>query len=215
MTEENLRIALIDDQEGVRETIREWLGRRDGYCCVGVWDSVENALDRLGWIKPDVLLLDLHLGRSESIDQLSDIRKVIPETAILMLTGEDDYQWIRRALTSGVNGYLLKSSAPAAIPAAIEELRKGGLALSGQVARSLIDRHLVVADSEQLNVLTQRERQILHHMSEGRAYKEIAACLDISHQTVRTHGRNILTKLKVTSATAAVLVYLHATRSVG
>lgn len=206
---ETVRIVLIDDDEDLRDSVRLWINQYPAYQCVGSWASVVEAMERLAWKKPQIILLDLHLGQDTTIDSISLIRSAAPDTRIIILTGDHDYFWIKKALQNGADGYLLKSSLPDIIPVAIQESMAGGTPLSGLVSRQLLDQNLPSSPATTaLQSLTARERTVLSHMSDGLEYKEIATLLNISTETTRTHARNILTKLGVPNKTTAVILYL-------
>lgn len=206
-------VAIIEDEEDMRETVRSWLRDQPGIQCVGAWSSLGEAVERVFWIKPDVILLDLHLADGDSLKGITTIREIVPATKIVMMTGEGDYSWIEQCLNKGANGYLLKGSLPGIIPVAIREVLTGGTPLSGAVARKLVEQNL--PETETVNdyeKLTDRERVVLGYMAEGLGYKEIAGRLELSIETVRTHSRNILIKLRAPNKTAAVVIYLQINR---
>lgn len=206
-------VAIIDDEEDMRETVRSWLHEQQSIQCAGAWSSLKEAAERISWIKPDVILLDLHLADGDSLQGIKLIRELVPTTKIVMMTGEGDYSWIEQCLKKGADGYLLKASLPGIISVAIREVLAGGTPLSGDVARKLVEQNL--PETETVNdyeKLTDRERVVLGYMAQGLGYKEIANHLELSTETVRTHSRNILTKLRAPNRTAAVVIYLKINR---
>lgn len=206
-------VAIIDDEEDMRETVRSWLHEQQSIQCAGAWSSLKEAAERISWIKPDVILLDLHLADGDSLQGIKLIRELVPTTKIVMMTGEGDYSWIEQCLKKGADGYLLKASLPGIISVAIREVLAGGTPLSGDVARKLVEQNL--PETETVNdyeKLTDRERVVLGYMAQGLGYKEIANHLELSIETVRTHSRNILTKLRAPNRTAAVVIYLKINR---
>ena len=211
MTEIVIRVAIVDDEASVRDSLRYWLNHAPGFQCVGAWNSTDDALESISWNKPNALLLDLHLLRDSSLAAIPELKKSVPNMAILMLTGEEDYFWVKQALQAGADGYLLKKNAADNLALALKDVLKGGKPLSADISRRLIQEHIAPAsDDSELASLTPRERMILQKLSEGLVYKEIAHVCDISLETVRTHARRILKKLGVGTKTEAVLKFLKA-----
>jgi DNA-binding NarL/FixJ family response regulator len=210
MANPDVKVAVVDDEKTIRDLLRDWLNEQIGFQCVGAWSGISELSGALAWKKPDVILLDVHMPPDTGIDLLPRIKAVLRETRVVMLTAEEDYFWIKQALQRGASGYLLKSGMPGNLAAGINDVMAGGSPLSGRVGRQLIERHLTPADeSPQLDTLSPRERLVVHELSEGMVYKEIAAKHGISLETVRTHARRIFRKLGVQNRTEAVLVYMR------
>jgi DNA-binding NarL/FixJ family response regulator len=203
------RVAIIDDEESMRDALRLWLDHSDEFQCVGSWSNPADAARDILWKKPEVTLLDLHLAKGTSIEAIAALKLLLPEMKVITLTGEEDYYWIERALKSGADGYLLKATIRGRLAGAITEALAGGCPLSGQVSRKLVNQKLQPGVGDQyFSSLTPRERLVLHEMSDGMVYKEIAAKHSISPETVRTHVRQIFKKLRVHNRTEAVLAYM-------
>lgn len=212
MGSQEIKIGVVDDEKSIRDQLRRWLAAQDRFQCVGAWAGMSEMADSMAWKRPDVILLDVHMQPESGVDLLPRIKAVLPETRVIMLTGEDDYFWIKQALQRGADGYLLKSGLPDNLAPAIDDAMSGGSPLSGKVSRQLIDHNLRATDQESsLDKLSPRERMVLHELSEGLVYKEIAAKHEISLETVRTHARRIFRKLGVQNRTEAVLAYLRNT----
>lgn len=210
MAEPPKSVAVIDDEESVRENLRNWLNGREDFHCVGAWSGLAETAESLVWKKPTVVLLDLHMDSETGLDLLPQIKAALPTTKVIILTGEEDYYWIKQALQCGADGYLLKSGLPENLPGAIKEVLEGGSPLSGKVSRELIAQNLQnhVGPSP-IDSLSPREKMVLHELSVGLVYKEIASKHEISLETVRTHARRIFRKLGVQNRTEAVLAYLR------
>lgn len=214
MNELNIRVAIVDDEAPIRDSLRHWCNQHPGYQCVGQWPTVADALDAIAWSKPHVLLLDLHLAGTESIESIARLKEKVPDLAVLMLTGEDDYYWVEQALQRGADGYLTKMSASECLGQALRDVLQGGSPLTPDVSRKLIAEHIVkTRDTSAIDQLTPRERMVLAKLAQGLVYKEIADHCDISLETVRTHARRIFKKLNVGTKTEAVLKYLKSNRS--
>ncbi|MGB0582820.1 MAG: response regulator [Limisphaerales bacterium] len=212
MGDSKINVAVIDDEEAVRENLRNWLNVQEDFHCVGAWSGLAEMSESLVWKKPAVVLLDLHMGSQTGLDLLPQIKLAVPTTKVIILTGEEDYYWIKQALQCGADGYLLKSGLPDNLSGAVKEVLDGGNPLSGKVSRELIQNNLPCTPGPSpIDALSPREKMVLHELSVGLVYKEIAAKHEISLETVRTHARRIFRKLEVQNRTEAVLAYLRHT----
>jgi DNA-binding NarL/FixJ family response regulator len=157
--------------------------------------------------------MDINLGIGESgIDCVRELKPLMPATNFMMCTVYEDDEKIFEALSAGASGYILKKTEPKKMLEAIKELNEGGAPMSSQIARKVVfafrDKPVSVSSAEE-NVaqLSQREKQILEELSRGLMYKEIAAVLKISSETVRKHVYHIYEKLHVTNRVEAVNKY--------
>jgi DNA-binding NarL/FixJ family response regulator len=131
------RVAILDDEQTMRETLRTWLEHSTEFQCVGAWSSSAEAIQEILWKKPEVALLDLHMAKGTSLETISTFKTMLPEMKVITLTGEGDYYWIERALKAGADGYLLKTTLHERLAGAIAEALAGGCPLSGEVSRFL------------------------------------------------------------------------------
>ncbi|MGI9253924.1 MAG: LuxR C-terminal-related transcriptional regulator, partial [Thermomicrobiales bacterium] len=160
--------------------------------------------------KPDIAVLDLHLGDGEGIDLIRQIRAVNPKCRVLLLTAATDLDDRARAVEAGADGVMYKSSSVTDVIAAIRKLSTGeALLAQGEVIDLLRyaarRRERDWSAKSSLERLTPRERQVLEEVAKGLSDKEIAVALSVSHETVRTHMVNILGKLGVESRLQALL----------
>jgi len=204
-----IRVLIVEDDDGVRESIAELLGRAEKIECVGQFGAAEAALRQFPVLVPDVAMLDINLPRMSGIQCAKQIKAARPETQILMLTIYDDSEQVFQALRAGASGYLLKCSSPDEIVQAIRDVYDGGAPMSRQVARKVIGFFQGIGKSEPtIETLTPREQEVLRYLARGLLYKEIAESLSISVETVRGHLHNIYGKLHVQSRTEVVVKYL-------
>lgn len=203
-----IRVAIVEDDEGLATSLKWLLNGTDGFECVGTWSSGEAALAEIGNVMPDVVLMDLNLPGMDGAACARRIKGMLPSTQIMVLTMFEDDEKVFNSLESGASGYLLKRTSPARILEAIRELREGGSPMSPHIARLVVQRFQSPPSSAELASLTPREQQILALLSKGFLYKEIGAQLGIGFETVRTHLRSIYDKLHVHSRTEAVVKYL-------
>lgn len=196
-----IRVYVVDDHPAMREAICAELAREDDIHVVGSAATAAEA--RLGLLSTptDVAIIDLVLPDSTGSALIAAVRPELPTTDFLVLSAYEDYDRIYSALLAGAVGYLGKAYATGALAESIREVRAGGSPMSSQIARKVIQAfHNIVKPQMPIGLLSDREQQILHILVTGRSYKEIAATLFISVETVRTHVRNIYRKLQVHSA---------------
>lgn len=207
-SEGTIRVAVVEDDAKLRQTLVTFINRSEGMRCVASFGSAEEALNALPQHKPDVVLMDIRLPGMNGVDCVSRLRKLLPDTKPVMLTAYEDADEVFRSLTIGAFGYLLKSVEPQRLREAIREAHNGGSPISGSVARKLVDFFQqtteTAKDSDSLSALSSRETDILRLLSKGFAYKQIAAELDISLNTIRTHIKRIYEKLHVHSRLEAI-----------
>jgi DNA-binding NarL/FixJ family response regulator len=159
---------------------------------------------------PDVVLMDIGLPGISGIECICTLKPIIPKTQIMMLTVFEDDQRIFQSLAAGATAYLVKKTPPAKLLEAITDLHAGGSPMSNQIARRLVGEfQKSKSHASETEGLSPRETEVLHLLAKGFLYKEIAAQLCISQQTVRTHLRNIYEKLQVRTRTEAVIKALH------
>jgi DNA-binding NarL/FixJ family response regulator len=207
------KVAIVEDNAGVRESWAALLNAEPGFECVGAYESGEAALASLTATHPDVVLMDINLPGMSGIECTARMREKLPGVQVLMVTVYGDNEHIFEALKAGASGYLLKCSEPADLSRSIVEVMRGGAPMSGQIARRVIDvfRQPAPVANEGAR-LTPREEEILHLLAKGYANKEIASRLAASVETVRVHVRHIYEKLHVHSRTAAAAKYLSSPR---
>jgi DNA-binding NarL/FixJ family response regulator len=204
-----IQVAIVEDDNGLRENMREWLGQQSSLSCIGTFGTAEAAINGLPKCRPDVWLVDINLPGQSGIFFVAKLGTVQPQAKALMLTAYEDGERIFEALKAGAIGYLLKRHAARQLLSAIQQLYNGGAPMSPEVARKVVAHfHQATQGRPDLDALTARERGILDQLSKGSAYKEIADHLHISIDTVRTHLRSIYDKLHVHSRTEAVVKYL-------
>jgi DNA-binding NarL/FixJ family response regulator len=206
-----ISIAIVDDSADLRENIAGYLNASPGFRCSKAYPSAEAALAGLPQSPPDVVLMDINLGK-RSLDGIECVRRLktlLPRVQIIMLTVFEDADKIFRALAAGATGYLLKRLPPAQLLEAIREVMAGGAPMSTSIALKVVQSFQTSAahgaDSAELS---QREREVLSGLAKGLAYKQIADQLNVSIHTVRNYIRRIYEKLHVRSRTEAVAKYL-------
>ena len=203
-------VAIVEDNAGICEELQHVVAQAADLQCVCVCRNAESALRRLPAARPHVIIMDINLPDGSGIECTMRVKRLLPDTQILMFTIADEADTIVKALEAGASGYLLKSTHATGIVAAIHEVVSHGAPLSRDIARKLVERfHKAPTHAETIEPLTPREEEILLHLSRGLLYKEIGEHLGIKIDTVGSHVKNIYRKLQVRTRTEAVVKYLR------
>jgi len=203
-----IRVALVEDQGGLRESLQKALTGVPGITCVASCANAEQAIEELPSVLPHVVLMDINLPGMSGVECVRQLVERVPGILVVMLTVFDNTEAIFNSLKSGACGYLHKPVRGRELIAAIREVAAGGSPMSAKIARMVVQAfsHPVVpAPSTQPQAsLTDREQAVLDLILEGYPYKQIADRLDLSVYTVNFHIRNIYGKLQVHSRSEAV-----------
>jgi DNA-binding NarL/FixJ family response regulator len=198
-------VAVVEDDRGLREQLVKILETAPDIKYIGSFGSAEEALPNILEKRPDVVLMDIKLPGMSGIQCVAEIKKVVPEMQIIMVTVYEDSERIFRALKAGANGYLVKSSPPDQLLEAIRDVYKGGAPMSSHIARKVVKHfHMIGPSTREAENISPREREVLDLLSEGFIYKEIGDKLNIGAETVRTYVKNICQKMHVRSRLEAV-----------
>ncbi len=200
-----IRVAIVDDDEEIRNGLRWIIEQTDGYHLTGVYKNYTEALHGIGDTQPDVVLMDIGLPGKSGIECVRDLKMRYPAVQFVMQTVYADDENIFESLRAGAVGYLLKKTPTAKFLQAISDANNGGAPMSGEVARKVLQyfqapKKKTSADYE----LSDREVDVLKALTEGHSYKAIADKLFVSVHTVRFHLHNIYEKLHVSSRAEAV-----------
>jgi len=205
-----IRVSIIEDDDWIRENLAREVSRTSGFTCAGAYANGEDALARIPGNVPDVALMDINLPKMDGIECVRQLKALVPSVQILMLTVYEDSDKIFNSLLAGASGYLLKRTPQADIIAAIAEVHRGQSPMTGHIARKVVQYFNQRGYAHQeVERLSKREREVLDHLAQGNAYKEIADVLSLSIDTIRMHIKGIYGKLHVHSRGEAVAKYLH------
>lgn len=203
----DLSVCIVDDNKELCHYLEQILNMTDGFHCMLKATTVDEAISHIPRLQPDVVLMDINLGSDKTgIDCVRVLKPYLPATNFMMCTVYEENEKIFEALAAGASGYILKKTDPARLLHAIRELFEGGAPMSREIAKKVVQafQRPPIAINKELNLLSKREKEILEHLSRGLMYKEIAAELYISTETVRKHVYNIYEKLHVNNRVAAV-----------
>ena len=206
---EQIRLMLVDDHAVVRAGLCSYADAVPGLSVVGEAVDGADALGRLAELAkegrlPDVILMDLIIPGIDGIQVGSLITARYPTVKILIMTSFSERENVRRAIDSGLSGYILKDAGSDEIVSAVRAATRGELYLDSAVTRCLTDP--AERGGTGLEELTPREREVLIHIATGQSNKQIARHLRISERTARTHVSNLFAKLGVVSRTQAALL---------
>ena len=199
-------IWILEDHEVFAKQIRRLIGAEADLVCPHHFTCAADLYDKLKFTneRPDLLLLDLGLPRRDGLEVLGDIRSLMPELKVLILTAFDDREKVYRAICNGAFGYLLKTADPDEILSGIRDVIHGSSALSSPIAKMILEGFARYGPVRQIEPLTSREQEVLRDLVKGFIKKEIADHLAISQHTVDMHLRSVYRKLHVRSQTEAV-----------
>lgn len=204
------RILLADDHGVVRKGLRFLLESEPDFEVAGEAADGRQAVDMAAELDPDVVVMDIAMPRLNGIDATDQIVRRSARTGVIILSMHSDEEYMVRALTAGAKGYLLKDSAEADLVGAIRSVSEGKPFFSPGIAKALLEDYLRRLQQRGLtdsyDLLSDREKEVLHLLAEGKTNKEVATLLDLSPYTVETHRNRIMQKLNLHN-TAEIVLY--------
>jgi DNA-binding NarL/FixJ family response regulator len=204
-----ITVAIVEDNETVRSTMRELIDATPKLRCGGAYATAKEAMAEIPRLRPDVVLMDIHLPGESGIACTARLKARLPELQVMILTVYKDIELIFQALKAGASGYLLKRAPAEEVLRAIVDVHSGGAPMTSEIARLVVQSFRPTATTGiESQGLSPRELEILALLCDGLTNKEIAVKLGISAETVRTHLGHIYEKLHVQGRTEAVTKYL-------
>ena len=204
------KILVADDHGIVRQGLRSLLERQQDMEVVGEAGDGREAVRVAEDLGPHVIVMDIAMPQLNGIDAAEQVLRTSPETRIILLSMYADEEFLTRALTVGVKGYLLKDSAEIDLVRAVRAVAAGKSFFSPAIAQALAEDYVRQLTSKGLNdsfeLLTAREKEILQLLAEGKSNKEVATVLDVSPYTVETHRMHLMQKLNLHN-TAEIVLY--------
>jgi DNA-binding NarL/FixJ family response regulator len=205
-----LRILLADDHGVVRKGLRFLLETEPDLEVVGEAADGRQAVDLTGELHPDVVVMDIAMPRLNGIDATGQIVRQHPEVGVIMLSMYSDEEYLVRTLTAGAKGYLLKDSAETDLVRAVHSVSDGKPFFSPAIAKTLLEDYVRRLQqrglSDSYDLLSDREKEVLQLLAEGKTNKEVATLLNLSTHTVETHRTHIMQKLSLHN-TAEIVLY--------
>jgi DNA-binding NarL/FixJ family response regulator len=201
-----IRILIVDDHAILREGVRALLAAHSDFQVVGEASDGLQAIAQVEQLDPDVVLMDIAMPGLGGIEATIELKKLGRRAKVLILSQYEDREYVRRLLKAGVSGYVLKKSAGSELANAIRAVHRGGLVLDPEVARAAMSEGgpSAGAAADPYETLTDREKQVLKLVAEGKSNKEVADDLGISVKTAMTHREHVMEKLGLHNRTELV-----------
>jgi DNA-binding NarL/FixJ family response regulator len=193
-----IKVAIVDDSDSIREHLTNLLNNTQGFKVVITYFNAVQAIGDIFKHELDIVLMDISMPGLNGIDAVAILKDKMPLTQFMMITVHDDDENIFNALKAGASGYLLKNTSDDKMIESLHDLRNGGSPMSADIARRVVASfRQPSSNANELDILTNREREIVELLCKNYAYKEIAEQLYISRETVKKHIKNIYEKLHV------------------
>jgi DNA-binding NarL/FixJ family response regulator len=204
----NIKVCVFDDHKKVRDALGIIIKGTEGFEWGGSFADCNNVLKDVEKSDPDVVLMDIEMPGMSGIDAVKLLHQKFPHIKVIMQTAFDDDDKVFYSICFGASGYLLKSTSPAKMLEAIQDVATGGAPMTPSIAKKVLLMFQQNPPSEKRADhdyhLSQREKDVLELLVKGKSYKMIGDELFISYETVRSHMKNIYEKLHVASMTEAV-----------
>jgi DNA-binding NarL/FixJ family response regulator len=200
-----ISLAIVEDLDEVRDGLKNFISLSQDFKVVDTFKTAEDAVMDLPKLKPDIVIMDINLPGMNGIECIRQIKDKTPGTQFMMFTVYENDEKVFEALKAGASGYLLKNTGLVQLIESLKELYNGGSPMSANIARKLVTLfRSQKPETTNLEVLSNRENEILQLLAKGLLYKEIADQLSISVSTVRQHIHHIYEKLHVQNRTEAI-----------
>ncbi|QJT00805.1 response regulator transcription factor [Streptomyces asoensis] len=200
-----IKVLLVDDHQVVRRGLRTFLEVQDDIEVVGEAADGAEGVSLAEELKPDVVLMDVKMPGMDGVEALRRLRDLANPARVLIVTSFTEQRTVVPALRAGAAGYVYKDVDPDALAGAIRSVHAGHILLQPEVAGALLSQDEGTSGQGRGGALTEREREVLGLIADGRSNREIARALVLSEKTVKTHVSNILMKLDLADRTQAAL----------
>ena len=201
----SISLAIVEDLDVVINGLKDFISLSTDFLVIGTFKTGEEALEHLPEIKPDIVIMDINLPGMNGIECIRQVKGKSSGTQFMMFTVYENDDKVFEALKAGASGYLLKNTGLLQIAESVKELHEGGSPMSANIARKMVN---LFRDNDKknpfLDLLSNREKEILQLLAKGLLYKEIAEQLHITTGTVRIHIHKIYEKLHVQNRTEAI-----------
>lgn len=198
-------VSIVEDLDEVREALQRLINQSENFSLVDGFNNAEQAEKNIPLHPPDIVIMDINLPGMSGIECINRIKEKCNDTQFMMFTIYEDDEKVFEALKAGAHGYLLKKTSKEKLLEALEELHNGGSPMSTNIARKVIEAfEKKDQPAEEINSLTNKEKQILDLLAKGFLYKEIASQLNSTRNTIKQHIHHIYEKLHVQNRTEAL-----------
>lgn len=203
-----IKIAIVEDDNEIRKLTASLLNFYHDIECIGTFTNAEDFSVALTALQPDVVLMDIGLPKQNGIDCVRENHQKYPHIEFIMFTNSVDTKAVFDALSVGASGYVLKGGTPEKLVESIREVKEGGSPMSRQISRMVVATfQRTEKQYQELETLTEQEREVLKGLYQGWSYKEIANYRFVSEHTVRSQVRSIYQKLQVHTRTEMMLKF--------
>jgi DNA-binding NarL/FixJ family response regulator len=206
----NFRVLIADDHGIVRQGLRALLEKSPDVSVVGEASDGREAVRLAAELRPNIVVMDIAMPMLNGVDATSQILSRDPEIKVIILSMHSDESYILRALSAGAKGYLLKDSAEGDILPAVQTVAKGRPYFSPVIASTLLDEYLQTMKKNKVrdsyDLLSEREKEVLQLLAEGKSNKEVASVLNLSPYTIESHRTSLMQKLNLHN-TAEIVLY--------
>src|SRR6059058_5590313 len=195
----SVRVLIVDDHAVFRAGLRMLIDAEDDLEAVGEAGNARDAVFQARALKPDVVLMDVVMPDQSGLDVVPTLLHERPETKVLVLSMQDDPQYVRQAFAAGASGYVLKEAADTEVVSAIREVARGGRYVHPTLGARLVEADAEERKRAESDPLSEREREVLRLLALGHTNQEIARMLYISVRTAETHRAHIMQKLRIST----------------
>ena len=199
----NVRLVLADDHAMLREGLKSLIAKEPDFEVVGEADNGKAIAELARKTGAHIVVMDVAMPDLNGIEATRKLVKISPNVKVVVLSGHANGEFVREMLKAGASAYVLKSRAYEELVRAVREVMKGKKYLSPDIARGVVDAYVEISSSMSANpafvTLTDRERESLQLIAEGKSTKEVADFLGVSVKTIETHRHNIMEKLNLHS----------------
>lgn len=195
-----MTVSIVEDDRDISSSLAKLINNTNAFTCIHQYHDCQTGVEGIINDPPDIVLMDIGLPDRSGIEAIGQIRAKLPELNIIVLTAHENDDYVFNALCAGASGYIIKEASMERIIGAMQEVLDGGAPMSTQIARMVVQSF----QRKTTTLISEREKEVLNELCQGKSYKMIADTLFISEETVRRHLKNIYKKLHVGSKSEAV-----------